>query len=303
MKKALLIGSAAIAVCLALPLSGGAAAPAATVCSQTTQSFSGSASTLIVPAGGYCAISNATIAQDLILQDGAGADLSQVTVGRDMLGGQDAGAGINDTTIGGNLSLRGGEGGADLAGVRIGHDYLLADGAGTEMERTTISHDFVASQPSTVQSGRNGPDSPGGAVNVGHDARITGSPADNPFVFDGICDLHVGHDLSVTNRTVTLGIGLKSAGCSSSGQPGNTIGHDLVVTGNTAASGFFGPSSLRIGDNRVGHDLVFSGNTAVPGGALEVTNNVVGHDLLCSGNSPAVTVTSPNTAGHLNTCM
>jgi hypothetical protein len=74
-----------------------------------------------------------------------------------------------------------------------------------------------------------------------------------------------------------------------------------VVTGNTAASGLFGPSTLRIGDNHVVHDLIFSGNTAVPGGALEVTNNVVGHDALCSSNTPSVTATEPNAVGHLNT--
>jgi hypothetical protein len=300
--KRLIVLAATLGACLALPLSGSAAVPATTVCAQDTQAFTGSATTLVVPAGGYCAISNATIAQDLILQDGAGADLSQVTIGRDMVGGQDAGAGIFDTTIGRNLSLRGGDGGADLGGVRIGHDYLLSDGAGTLMERATIGHDFVASQPSTVQTGKIAPDSPGGPVNVGHDVVISGSPADNPFVFDGICDLHVGHDMSVTNRTVTLGIGIASFGCESSGEGGNTIAHDLVVTGNTAASGFFGPSGLRIGDDQVGHDLIFSGNTAVPGGLLEVTTNVVGHDLICSGNSPAVTVTQPNSAGHLNTC-
>jgi hypothetical protein len=293
---------AAAGVCLVVPFTASSAAPAATVCPQDTNAFSGTATTLIVPAGGYCSISNATIAQDLLLQDGAGADLSQVTVGRDMVGGQDAGAGIFDTTIGRNLSLRGGDGGADLGGVRIGHDYLLSDGAGTHAERTTIGHDFVATQPSTVQTGKIDPDSPGGAVNVGHDAVITGSPADNPFVFDGICDLHVGHDMSVTNRTVTLGFGIAPPACRFNGEGGNTIAHDLVVTGNTAASGFFGASGLRIGDDQVGHDLIFSGNTAVPGGSLEVTNNAVGHDLLCSGNSPAVTVTDPNSAGHLDTC-
>lgn len=300
--KRLMVFGATIAACLVVPLAASSAAPAPTVCPQDTQAFSGSASTLIVPAGGYCSISNATIAQDLILQDGAGADLSQVTVGRDMVGGEDAGAGIFDTTIGGNLSLRGGDGGADLGGVKIGHDYLLADGAGTHMERTTIGHDFLATQPSTVQTGKIDPDSPGGPVNIGHDVRITGSPSDNPFVFDGICALHVGHDMSVTNRTVTLGFGIAPGGCRFNGEGGNTIAHDLVVTGNTAANGFFGPSGLRVGDNQVGHDLVFSGNTAAPGGALEVTNNTVGHDVLCAGNSPSVTVTTPNTAGHLNTC-
>jgi hypothetical protein len=302
MKRLMVLGGT-LATCLAIPLSGASAGPSPTTCPQDTQTFTGNATTLIVPAGGYCAIQDATIAQDLILQDGAGADLSNVTVGRDMLGGVDAGAGIVDSSIGRDLSLQGGDGGADLANVQIGRDYSLSDGAGTHMERTTIGDDFVASQPSTVQTGRNGPDTPGGPVDVGHDVLIDGSPADNPFVFDGICDLNVGHDMRVTNRTVTLGFGIASAGCETFlGLPGNTIGHDLVVTGNTAASGFFGPSTLRIGDDRVAHDLIFSGNTAVAGGSLEVTNNVVGHDALCSSNTPSVTTAEPNTAGHLNTC-
>jgi hypothetical protein len=320
MKRLMVLG-AALAACLTVPLQSSAAAPASVTCSQATQAFSGSASTLIVPAGGYCAITNATIALDLILGNGAGVDLSHVSIGRDVLlgdeagggfvdttiggdmtGGDDAGAGIFDSSIGGNLSLRGGEGGADLANVRIGHDYMLSDGAGTHMERTTIGRDFIASQPSTVQTGKIAPDTPGGPVNVGHDVLIDGSPAGNPFVFDGICDLNVGHDMRVSNRTVTLGFGIASGGCKSGGEPGNTIGHDLVVTGNTAASGVFGPSTLRIGDDRVGHDLIFTGNTADPGGALEVTNNVVGHDALCSSNTPSVTAAEPNTASHLDTC-
>jgi hypothetical protein len=319
-KRPLVLG-AVLAACLAVPLSGSAAAPAAATCPQDTQVFSGGTSTLIVPANGYCTITNATVAEDLILQEGAGADLSNVTIGRDMLladeagagisdttiarnliGGGDAGAGISDSTIGGDVSFRGGDGGAEMAGVKIAHDYRLSDGAGAHMERTTIGHDFVATEPSSVQTGKIGPDSPGGPVNVRHNVLISGSPTGNDFVFDGICALNVGHDMRVTGRTVTLGLGIASAGCAVIGQPGNTIGHDLVFSGNTAARGFFGPSSLRIGDNRVGHDLVFSGNTADAGGALEVTNNVVGHDVLCSSNSPAVTATTPNVAGKLNTC-
>jgi len=130
---------------------------------------------------------------------------------------------------------------------------------------------------------------------------ISGEPADNPFVFDGTCDLHVGHDMRVTNRAVTLGFGDASFSCVVLGLPGNTIGHDLVVTGNTAVSSPFG-SSLRIGDNKVGHDLIFSDNTGNDPGTLIVTDNVVGHDLLCSSNSQSVVVYDPNVAGHLNTC-
>ena len=300
MKRLLVLG-AALAACLAVPLGSSAATPGSTVCPQDTQAFSGSASTLVVPANGYCDITNASIAVDLVLQDGAGADLENVTVGRDLTGGEDAGAGISDTTIGRNLSLRGEDGGADLAGVKIGNDYLLVDGAGTHMERTTIGHDFVATDPSTVQTGKNEPDTAGGPVTVAHDVLISGEPADNPFVFDGTCDLHVGHDMRVTNRAVTLGFGDASFGCVVLGLPGNTIGHDLVVTGNTAVSSPFG-SSLRIGDNKVGHDLIFSGNTGNDPGTLIVTDNVVGHDLLCSSNSQSVVVFDPNVAGHLNTC-
>jgi hypothetical protein len=320
MNRLMVIGAAFVA-CLTIPLQGSAAAPASVTCPQNTQAFSGSAPTLVVPAGGYCAISDATITADLILGQGAGVDLLRVsigrdvllgdgagggfvdtTIGRDMIGGDDAGAGIFDSSISGDLSLRGGEGGADIANVQIGHDYRLADGAGTHMERTTIGHDFVASQPSTVQTGKIDRDSPGGPVNVGHDMVIDGSPAGNAFVFDGICNLHVGHDMRVTNRTVTLGFGIASVGCAFDNQPGNTIDHDLVVTGNTAAIGFFGPSSLHIADDHVGHDLIFTGNTAAPGGSLDVTGNVVGHDAVCSDNSPAVTVATPNSVGHVNTC-
>jgi hypothetical protein len=301
MKRLMALGAVVVA-CLAVPLGASSAAPATTVCSQNTYTFSGSATTLVVPADGYCQISNATIAQDLILGDDAGADLDHVAIGRDLIGGQNAGGGFSDSTIGRDLSLRGGDGGADLAGVTVGRDYVLSAGAGTHMERTSIGHDFVGNAPQTVQTGRNGPDTPGGPVYVGHDLSISGTP-DEPFVFDGICDMHVGHDVRLTNRSVNLGIGFAGFGCHVfGGEPGNTVAHDLIVTGNTAEAGDFGAASLRIGDNKVGHDLVFANNVGTEPGTLVVTNNVVGHDLLCSGNSQAITVLDPNSAGHLNTC-
>jgi hypothetical protein len=79
----------------------------------------------------------------------------------------------------------------------------------------------------------------------------------------------------------------------------------LIVTDNSALSGFFGPSALEVGGNDVGHDLVFSANSAVPGGYLEVADNTVGHDAICSSNSPAPTGDpgdGPNLAGHTNGC-
>src|SRR5262249_45245798 len=129
--KRLMVLAATLAASLAVPLQSSADVPTTVTCPQDTQAFSGSVSVLIVPANGYCAITDAAIARDLILQDGAGADLSHVTIGRDLIGGRDSGGDIFDTTIGRDLSLRGGDGGADLGGVEIGHDYLLSDGAGT----------------------------------------------------------------------------------------------------------------------------------------------------------------------------
>src|SRR4051794_41627217 len=108
--KSLMVVGATLA---ALAISGGAsAAPStATVCPQDTQTFSGFATTLIVPAGGYCAITDATIARDLILQDGAGADPSQGTIGRGMTRGGGARAGVFPTTNGDQLTPPGGGGG------------------------------------------------------------------------------------------------------------------------------------------------------------------------------------------------
>src|SRR5205823_11322747 len=111
-----------------------------------------------------------------------------------------------------------------------------------------------------------------GPGKVGRDVLINGSPA-LPFVFDGICDMTVGRDFRMNGRAVTLGFSIgDEEACASNGEPPVTVGHDLVVTGNSALSGFFGPSSLDVGNNSVGHDLIFSGNTAVAGGYLEVSD-------------------------------
>ena len=312
---------AAFTTCLFVPTSGVAAGPPDVVCSQVTNTFTGTAHDLIVPTGGYCAVTGGTITHDLIQQDHAGADVSGTSVGHDVSFQNDAGAGIVNSTVGHDIIAAGDESGAevfdtavkhdmlalgedsgfDIAGVTVGHDVqLLGLADGIHAERLTIGHDFFASKPQTVQTGRIGPDTPGGPVNVGHDFAIDGSP-DLPFVFDGICDVDAVHDFSITNRSVTLGFGIGNI-CARNGQPANTVGRDMIITGNTALAGVFGPSALIVGDNHVGRDLVFSNNTAVPGGSLEVSRNVVGRDATCEGNNPPVTVNGPNSAGRSNTC-
>lgn len=50
-----------------------------------------------------------------------------------------------------------------------------------------------------------------------------------------MCDLHVAHDLRITNRSVNFGLGFAGFGCHViGGEPGNTIAHDLIVSGVTA---------------------------------------------------------------------
>jgi hypothetical protein len=288
---------------------------------QDTFLFTGTAHDLIVPEGGFCEVTGATITHDVIQRDSAGAEISETSIGYDVVfadfagadiskttiahdvvaAGTDSGAGITDSSIGNDFVGQGEESGADILRSTIGHDMqLLGLGGETHLESVTIGHDFFASKPQTVQTGHNAPDTPGGPVKVGHDFAIESSP-DLPFVFDNLCNLSVGRDLRITDRSVNLGFGVGGR-CVTNGQHADTIGRDLIVTDNSALSGFFGPSSINVDGNHVGRDLVFSNNTALPGGDLEVSGNVVGRDATCAANNPAVTANAPNVAARSNTC-
>ncbi len=284
MKKVLVL-VAAFCGCLLVPFQGSAAAPADVICSQDTNFFTGTARNLVVPEFGFCEVNAATITHDLIVQMGAGTDVSESSIGHDLV-------------------LRPDEAGADVSDTWIGHDLTVGSAGGVHLERTSIGHDLEASEPQTVQTGRNGPDSSGGPVNIGHDLLIDGSPEGFAFVFDGMCALNVGHDMKVTDRAVTLGFGIGD-NCAAHGLAENVIGNDLIVIGNSALVGFFGPSSLEVGNNHVGRDLVFRGNIAAPGGYLEVADNIVGRDAICESNNPVAgkdASDGPNVAGRLNTC-
>src|SRR5262245_26449935 len=320
MKRAHLVAAAvtALAACLIVPLPGSAAGPPDVTCQGV---FSGIAHDLIVPTGTECLVTGATITHDLVVRDGGGAGVFDTSVGNDVLFQEEAGAFIEHTTIAHDVVAGGTDSGADLIDSSVGHDFvgrgensgtnvlrstighdLLLLGAlgNTHLESVTIGHDFFAAKPQTVQTGHNSPNTPGGTVSIGHDLVIEGSP-DFPFVFDGFCGLDVGRDVRITDRTVNLGIGV-GTNCVARGLSTNTIGRDLVLTGNSAVSGAFGPSSIGVADNRVGRDLIFTDNTAVPGGALNVAGNAAARDATCAGNNPAVTVSTPDTAGGSNTC-
>jgi len=338
--KAILCAAGALVVCLLVPVAGSAAGPPDATCTTSFSgtardltipagavcSITGATVTrdLILADNAGATVTGTTVGRDVRFGDESGADLTDTTVGHDLVAaGTDSGANLTGTTIGHDLVAAGDNSGFDTEGVSVGHDFLASgEDSGTDlggttighdvellgeagdihMERTSIGHDFFASEPQTVQTGHNGRDTPGGPVRVAGNFTIQGSPGpDFQFVFDGMCDLHVDGDLTVTDRSVTLGIGLGKS-CAARGEGLNTIGRDLVFTNNNALNGVFGPSNLQVVDNQVGRDLIISGNTAVPGGSLEVSGNAAGRDATCSGNTPAATVNAPNTAGGSNTC-
>jgi hypothetical protein len=280
MTKGLLLGVACAGV-LALGLASGPAANTGSVI--CTDAFAGTAYDVTVPVESGCDLSGAHVTHDVIVENDAGVFAEGLQVGRDLK--------LGDRTF------------LDLRGSTVGRDLTSSLDTELHLERTTISGDLRAFRPTTVQTGRNDFDTPGGPVSVGHDVEIEGSPTGEAF--DGICDLSVGHDFRLVNRAVTFGVGIGD-NCPPNGLPANTIGHDLVVTGNSGlANDFFSPFPLEVGGNHVGHDLVFTANSAVPGNYPEVADNVVGHDAICAGNDPPPAFEAsdgPNIVGHRNTC-
>jgi hypothetical protein len=292
MSKKALVVLACCGAFLTLGSQGAAAGSDATVCNQDTQAFSGQTTNLIVPIGGYCAVDHATITGNLVVQNGAGTDVTNSSIGYDMTLGNDSGATLGNSSVGGD--------------VKVGFNGFF--GAGV----AHIGHDLTATHPNGIQIGSTGPPPDGfsGRVTVGHNLVVNGSPGPpdpGNFIFDAICNLGVGNDLVMENRWVTLGftIGDSTAPFSPCiGDQPVTVGHDLLVTNNKALNGFFGPSSIEVGDIQVGNNATFSGNSAVPGGTLEFNDNTIAGNATCSMNTPSISgnlpADGPNIVGGTN---
>jgi len=272
MKRLVLLAVASCAALfIGLPSAG--AVPTTVVC---TDAFSGTALNVIVPDDNFCVLNGATITHDLIIGvdagAGAGVEASELglTVGHDVTMQQDSEV--------------------DFGATVIGHDLVGDTNDSFHLERTTIRGDLLAFQPGTVQTGGIGPETPGGPVHVKGNLVIRGTPPGNEFVFDGLTQLTVDGDFTITERSVTLGFTIA----------GDTIGRDLVVSDDAALFGFFGPSSIVVRQNSVGRDLIFTDNSAASGGALIVSQNVVGRDAICSDDDPAPT--DGNVVGRTNSC-
>lgn len=287
MRRQVLVVLACCGAFLAAGLQGAAAGSDGTVCDQNTQTFNGQTTNLIVPIGGYCAIDHATITGNLVVQKGAGTDVTNSSIGYDETLGQDAGATLGNSTV--------------------GHDVKVGFGGFFGAGLATIGHDLIATHAGSIQISSTGPPPDGiaGRVTVDHDVVINGSPGPpdpGNFVFDSLCDLSVGNDLLMTNRWVTLGFTIGDTTAPFSACIGNqpdTVGHDLIVTNDQALSGFFGPSSLEVGDVQVGNDATFSGNSAVPGGFLEFNDNTIAGNATCTRNTPSITGGLPDDGSNI----
>jgi hypothetical protein len=302
MIRAALVLVAGTAVTLAGAVGASSAPPPPNVtCDQVTQTFSGTAHDLTVPANGYCDIENATITHDLIVQHDSGGDLTNSTVGHDARYAVEAGGDLRGSAIGHDLSYEGG--GGSIFGSTIGND-LTARYSEVHLAASQIGHNLIAYRPDSIQTGAISPDE-AGLVQVENDFVIDGSPGQpdtGAFVFDGICDLSVGRDLRITNRWVTLGIGLGDE-CPSRGRGPVTVGRDLVFSGNDALnSDFAGPSALEVGNMNVGRNLTVTHNSAALW--LEVADNTVAGDATCRDNNPAASLPEsndgPNSIGGTN---
>jgi hypothetical protein len=283
MRKKALVVLASFGALLAVLLVGIQSAAAGNGNVTCTDAFAGTATNVVVPHDNFCDLSGATVTHDVIVEHDAGLFAEGLTVGHD-------------------ISLAKGDF-SELGGTTVGQDVTVGRNGEIHLERTTIGGSLDALAPDSVQTGHNGPDTPGGSVRIGRDLTIRGTP-DSDFAFDGLCSLNVGHDVRIVDRSVNFGIGFGD-NCGGGELP-NTVGHDLVFTNDSAVSSFFGPSVIEVGNNTVGHDLVFTHNSADPGGYLEVSDNQVAGNAICEANSPAVgspeLQDGPNVVAGRNTC-
>ena len=204
-----------------------AAGPPDVVCSQVTKTFAGTAHDLIVPTGGYCAVTGATITHDLIQLDHAGADVSGTSVGHDVRFEKTRERGSSSSTVGHDIVAAGDESGAGVFGTAVGHDMLaLGEDSGFDIAGVKVVHDVrcSASPAGFTQSV-----SPSGTTSSPRSRRRcrrvrgpehAGGPGERRSRF---CDRRLRRsclrlrwhlrpamslrDFSVTNRSVTLGFG------------------------------------------------------------------------------------------------
>jgi alpha/beta hydrolase family protein/HYR domain-containing protein len=171
-----------------------------------------------------------------------------------------------------------------LAGTQVSHDVQVQQGGTLIDQGAAIGHDLSADHPKAITVA-------GGSI--GHDVQINGLTGAPPTGGDNyVCNITVGHDLSVQNGAATAG--RLDVGDPPDCSTGNQVGHDLVVQNNAEPVDV---SDNGTAANPIGHDLTVQNNQ--PGGAT-VSNNYAGHDATCQQNSPQTG--NGNHAAHNNSC-
>jgi len=257
MRKHALALAVTCAAVMATALHGSAAGPAVVTCGATddTSFFTGTARNLIVPAGGFCTVANATIKHDVILQaPRAHLFIAASRVGHDI-----------DASSPGQIQTSNVEtpdGQTILGPTEVKHDFLIKGSPGPifahDLCDLHVAHDFVVT---------------GAQLNFGLSIGDTDSDEGcSTDAADGRSNT-IGHDLVVTNNAA---LSNPFFGPSGIDVGNNKVGHDLIVNGNTATG------NLEVSDNVVGHDALCSGNGPAPGTDDPVDGpNVAGHLNTC----------------------
>lgn len=225
MRKSLLFMALSGLVALLVLPGGFARAASATQC---TGLFAGTATDIIVPAGGFCVLEGATVKHDVTVMQDAVFFADNTTIGHDVI-----------ATAPQQFAL--GYGGVTPGPVTVGHDVVVRGSDAPNGQYADVCD-----------------------TKIGHDLKMTGLVVQEEVEVGDteFCNLapappvSVGHDATISGNTVgTAGFGFVDVG-------NNTFGHDLTVSGNTLQSGSTG--WIDISDNTVGHDATCSGNNPPP---------------------------------------
>jgi hypothetical protein len=216
---------------------GATAAQAATDCTTDLgdQVVSGD---LRVPAGAECVLAGATVEGSITVESDGWLDATSVTVTGDVVATDPYGVLLDGTRVGGDVS-------AYTAGSRVGFLYLndlevggsvAAGGLDVEITGSDVTGGVLTQAATYVELLQTG---------VGGDVSLADSDWGTT-----VAGAVVGGSLSVTGSSRDVLIGATADGAADTW--GNTIGRDLVLTGNTANLRVAGTTvlgTIRLADN------------------------------------------------------
>ncbi|MEP7764332.1 hypothetical protein [Sanguibacter sp. 25GB23B1] len=218
---------------------------------------------LVVPAGATCVLGGTTVTGSIVVNEDGWLDATEVVVGGDVIGTDTYGILIDGASVAGDVS-------SFSTGTREGFLYLYdlevtgsvdAGGIDVEVSDTSIDGSFSTAAASYVDLLR---------TSVAGDASI----ADSPFGAT-VSGAIVGGSLSVSGSSRDVLVGALADG--GLDQWGNTVGRDLVLTGNTA--------NLQVAGTVVVGSIQLDGNT--PAANLGAGNSAGGVTGDHTGDGPA----------------